>query len=669
MLQLVRQQDDGKERPAAYRRPARERSGSAPLDDYLDNEGRCESTILNLRAGPVNVSIGDGHMLHLAPLERREILPDESSRIDGDKVRRSRYIKIESVRGEAGRFKQITGRAVAFARLIVALAVLVGPALVLAFTALGLITWSNAVWLVLTAIILIAIILLAVVWIWALGQRSELVRVRRYVSHTASQIAVTVVAVFLPGVVTWYLGGFRVPVRNIVDLDTMLANPETTAMAIAWLLRWIFISCASLLPALLYFLFDRSQLSTLKREFIRDVFRLEPDVETLSDLDAKYGPQIEEMYGSKSKRSGRLAAGTRWPVIFATVLLATGWTGLMIHADQGSAMAPVENGFRFIDFLKPPGSLAGFAFLGAYVFGVRAALRGHLRGDLRAKSYSTMSVRLLVVVVIAWVLEAIVGPSRSNSGMLEGAAFFAGFFPDEWLRFLNDRVNSTFRRLRPLLGRSTVPVSDLDSLTGLDIYDRARLAEEGVDNVQALAKPDLVSLLMHTRIPSARLLDWVDQAVLQVYAGPVCADDDEGGVMNRRLREAGIRRATQLLNRPPAGVKSDPSECAHWETLTHVVREDPIVEAIYNWRATRIEERDVVEVDAAFETADAGEHESTNWRIWPTSLMLSWNGAASTARNSGDRAARRRTRAETMARQRRGVGQWLTSVARWDLRV
>lgn len=593
------------------------------LREYLGSAGRAQSTVLNLRAGPVRVEIGGRQVLRLAPLERREITSEEAQRIDFDKVRSSPWIKVDSVVGTGGWLQTLAPRAVGIAGRVAAAAALAAPVALLALTALGLISWSSTVWLAVTGLVAVAALVLAVVWIWARGQRAELVRLRRFVAHTTSKVAVVVVAVALPGAATWYLGGFRAPVGSVPQFDQFLSGPDNTALALAWLLLWIFISAAALLPALLFFLFDRTTLGTLQRELIFDVFRLEPRLATLSDLEAKYGPQIQEVYGSSPKRSGRLAAGTRAPVVLATVLLATGWTALMIHAGHGTAAERAGDGFRFIDFWQPPASLVGFAFLGAYVFGIRSALRGHLRGDLRAKSYSAMSVRLLVVVVLAWVLEASL-PSAPG-GLAQAAAFFAGFFPDEWLRFLNERanegVNRVGRRRRPTR-RSAIPVNDLDGLTGLDLYDRARLAEEGVDSVHALARPDLISLLMHTRIPAVRLLDWVDQAVLQLYAGPPCPhdpDDDGRPTMARRLRGSGIRTATDVLalRRPPADLRADRDARAAWRRLVRVLREDPTVETVRNWRTTCLEVRPVVVVDAARDEVGPATRRP-GWPMWFT---------------------------------------------------
>lgn len=52
---------------------------------------------------------------------------------------------------------------------------------------------------------------------------------------------------------------------------------------------------------------------------------------------------------------------------------------------------------------------------------------------------------------------------------------------------------------------------------GINLYHRARLMEEGVENIENLAHHDLVDLILRTRIPVSVLIDWVDQAILYLH--------------------------------------------------------------------------------------------------------------------------------------------------------
>ena len=89
------------------------------------------------------------------------------------------------------------------------------------------------------------------------------------------------------------------------------------------------------------------------------------------------------------------------------------------------------------------------------------------------------------------------------------------------------------------------PLSDLD---GLSVWDEARLAEEGIEDLQGLTTANLVDVLLHTRVPIARLVDWLDQAVLylRLPAG------EDGKSIRDQLRTLGIRGATDLERVWPA---------------------------------------------------------------------------------------------------------------------
>jgi hypothetical protein len=115
-----------------------------------------------------------------------------------------------------------------------------------------------------------------------------------------------------------------------------------------------------------------------------------------------------------------------------------------------------------------------------------------------------------------------------------------------------------------------VPLEELAPLTeleGIDLYDRTRLAEEGVNNIEALAHADIVDLMSTTRIAAAALVDWADQAILYLRVGGDAGARDKAAKRKHsddaarpsgvqppdarqnlfHLRRYGIRTATDLL--------------------------------------------------------------------------------------------------------------------------
>ena len=102
---------------------------------------------------------------------------------------------------------------------------------------------------------------------------------------------------------------------------------------------------------------------------------------------------------------------------------------------------------------------------------------------------------------------------------------------------------------------SLAPTHKLTDLDGLNIWYESRLLEVGVEDMQHLATTDIVDLMLNTRIPVDRLVDWIDQALLYIRV-----DDKKTRKTNAQgekieipgdrttLRAYGIRSATDLLD-------------------------------------------------------------------------------------------------------------------------
>ena len=90
----------------------------------------------------------------------------------------------------------------------------------------------------------------------------------------------------------------------------------------------------SLVPALMYFQFDREKLNTLIDRWLHSIFRLDPSLDTVADVDAKYGRRVEEYYGA-SLGTGvdppRKRVRSRSPLVVATLLIATGWIVVLLQ--------------------------------------------------------------------------------------------------------------------------------------------------------------------------------------------------------------------------------------------------------------------------------------------------------------------------------------------------
>ncbi|WP_433303664.1 hypothetical protein ACQP2F_12640 [Actinoplanes sp. CA-030573] len=356
---------------------------------------------------------------------------------------------------------------------------------------------------------------------------------RRRTWYNATMAMVVVVGILMPTIVLY----FATDLNNVISVwpDGFHIDMTQPLVLIGRFMQLTFIAVATLLPALMYFQFDAERLGTLRDRWIQNVFRLDPAVATTYDVYAKYGKQLEEAYGGLGDGRGRLTRGRRSPIILATLVLAFGWVLILLkagdHIDVGPALS-------FVALLDPDQSMITFAFLGAYFFALQLVWQGYVRADLRPKTYTTIAVRVLVVVVLAWLIDGTTGAS-TNSKPLYLLAFAAGFVPDRVLHLL-------WEKAVPKLGRvlNQDRQQQLTELEGIDLYERTRLWEEGITSVEALAHHDLLDLFFKTRIPAARLVDWVDQAILAMYLN---TDETGGPGLRSALRELSIRTASDLV--------------------------------------------------------------------------------------------------------------------------
>ena len=367
----------------------------------------------------------------------------------------------------------------------------------------------------------------------------------RWSAQISALLMVLLIGVVLPGAALYFAGDVDKLVREAYFDHTR----STDAIDLTLLgrgLQLLFMAAASLLPALLYFLFDRQQLRTLREQFERHMFRLDPSVDTLSDVRAKYGTLLGESYGQTTGRGqGRLLPGRRSPVLIATVVITFGWLVTLLNQD----VHQISDRAGILALFRPERSALIFGFLGAYFFALQLIQRGYARGDLRPKTYTQITVRILMVTILAMVLELLPGPNDSPYILV--LAFAAGIVPETALVGIQEYLNRS--SAGAVFGRGIAEPNPLTNIEGIDLYDRARLLDEGVSNVEGLAHHDLIELMLQTRIPAPRLVDWIDQSILYLRIGS--NDGDEGALRSHsisHLRTFGIRTATDL-------------EQAHWE--------------------------------------------------------------------------------------------------------
>jgi hypothetical protein len=140
-------------------------------------------------------------------------------------------------------------------------------------------------------------------------------------------------------------------------------------------------------------------------------------------------------------------------------------------------------------------------------------LRGGFRQGFKTAAYLSVSTRIIVVTIVVAAISVLnVGTAQLQSA----AAFLIGVFPQVGLQLLRTATSKVLGTSVPTLA-SKYP---LDHLDGMTLWDQGRLLEEGIDDLHALATANLVDLMLGTRVPVNRLVDWLDQALLLLHLPP-----------------------------------------------------------------------------------------------------------------------------------------------------
>ena len=396
----------------------------------------------------------------------------------------------------------------------------------------------------------------------------------------------------------------RTTAQRRIGMIIFAVIPLVTAAvgAVLWLpeghraapLTMIFLLCVCLLPAVMYYLFIATKKYSILNEFIINLDRLglldaggpNPDANGLGNGESEderrnriltYLQKFEAVYGAFPTDLGGLVlqptdlskvlydrrlnksdgstfasiftAETTVPVILATVLIALGWLITLPpwKGDLGSSG-------NWLRIFTPEQTPVHFAFIGAYFFSMQLLFRRYVRRDLRPSAYVAVALRIILAVISTWIAVAAVSSmfdrftttplSTTAANQLLVLGFVIGVFPRVLWQLIRGAVK-TFGGsvLRVPSLQTELPISQLDGLT---VWHESRLEEEDIENVPNMATADVVDMLLNTRFPPDRIVDWVDQAILYTHLGP----SKVGGRSDPRreaLRSQGIRTASALI--------------------------------------------------------------------------------------------------------------------------
>jgi hypothetical protein len=334
-----------------------------------------------------------------------------------------------------------------------------------------------------------------------------------------------------------------------------------------FLLKLVLAAALTVLPAWIYLLFISSKGKRLYDEFVINLYRLNIDrlgnlpappqhttyygmwkeahaqlkaVTNSETKDNLYRAKFEAVYGVEAVSTrGLIDSEQRWnlrdrtqtfaPILLATFLIGLGWA-LVVQPDslRQYSLVPTFSGVP-----RMPYEAICFGFIGAYWFILQDIVRRYYRDDLKTDAYISAITRLVIVAVLVTTMGLIPIGTMQQQQLL---AFIVGVFPQVGLEVIKGGIHVAFRRMVPTL-RINHPLSSVDGLT---IWDQARLLEEGIEDLENLATANLVDLLLSMRMPVARLVDWIDQAILLIHL-PGPTEENEA---YRHLQQLGIRTAT-----------------------------------------------------------------------------------------------------------------------------
>jgi hypothetical protein len=228
------------------------------------------------------------------------------------------------------------------------------------------------------------------------------------------------------------------------------------------------------------------------------------------------------------------------PVLGATCLLALGWIATLppsLYSPYGGGDFPMW----FKGIVAPTPHPVTFGFLGAYFYSLQMIVKRFVRRDLGANAYNAISLRIILAVIGIWVatraLQVLGAGFDETSSITLVASFAIGAFP----LIVWQLITASLKKFPPFKVAlpSLTSSQPLDAIDGISIWHQTRFEEEDVESVPNLASADIVDLMLSTKIPPNRMIDWIDQAILLTYLGK----QENSRAL---LEKYGIRTATSL---------------------------------------------------------------------------------------------------------------------------
>lgn len=411
----------------------------------------------------------------------------------------------------------------------------------------------------------------------------------------------------LPGIALVLATGIGLPILIIYffgDGKNLLETQTIELASLGRLMQAGFISIASMLPAFLFYLFGRQQVGKQKENFYREAMLLDPNVWSDNEAKNKYEPLLNSVFDTGNSPFSVLL------LLISTTLLVMGW--IITLSPIGSTHQELAS---LIEFFVPVSTPFTFGFLGAYFFTINMIYRRYVRADLTTKTYAYITMRLLVTLVLVWTVSTL-PQFQAGSAFETGVfivAFIIGVFPETGMALIQDQFKLITKQKQENEGFS------LTRLEGMNLYDRARLLEEGIDNIENLAHHNLMELIARTRIPTPRLVDMFDQAILYLHLGLETNVDEEESETGKKddprnlLKSLGVRTATDLIKCKNVidTFKDDEkykSMVSKLEVIVTALKDDEWLNYVQNWRSYSISQDKPIDNPFKFYETAAKSH-------------------------------------------------------------
>jgi hypothetical protein len=239
------------------------------------------------------------------------------------------------------------------------------------------------------------------------------------------------------------------------------------------------------------------------------------------------------------------AVKTVMPVILSVVPVTIGWL-LVLPPRLLSVTGPeAPSSLWYTEPVIPVLSAVGFAFLGAYFFSLQMLVRRYITRDLAPNAYTQMSQRIILAIIAAWSLQYVI---QLSDWKLFAVAFICGAFPVVVWQVLTQAVKkvvgSALRIPSLQTGRS------VGELSGLTVWHELRLEEEDIESVEGMASADIIEMMLSTKFPPHRIIDWIDEALLRLCLPLVTGEDGRPSPhpLTDQLARYGVRTATGLVS-------------------------------------------------------------------------------------------------------------------------